>query len=773
MFMALKTRSRSEHYRKEKAQKRRFRRYTIVIAALLFTGALLFNNLTVHKVKAAIAFDANLTSSPTHNNAQSTTVAVTTTTAAAASSKIIAVVGWWANLSVTLTGVSGGSLNWNIDKTASNAGGDRIAIVSADSSGSLASGTTLTATFSSNVAGGRSMAAMSFTGVATGSTYDGTNSNNNTTGSAWDSGSISTTNNNDLLIGYGLSDLGTGTGSASPDANWNEVHDWGDATAATNWESVYRVVSSTGSYTAGGTFTTGTTHLGAAVAYKAHANEPLMVDFKQSTFTDTAANEVTGSATWQSGDLIVVIGGTENGSQTLGTPTATGLAFSLVTSSGVGSSSNSTAYLWSATAGSNGSGTITSTGTTAMHGITVFVYRSSLGLGNNNSISASSATTISLNHASANSEVLSFLSDWNATNDTVVTPSPSAGGTQRVADTIQGPPLATMFVDEWTDQGSAGTTSYGITNFTGTPKMNGIAVEVKGTAANSAPAAPTLSSPANSATGVALAPQLQLRTTDTDNDYLRYEVQICSTNNCSSVVRTVCQDSNLPNSCTGSQTGWSGQDLQTSTAYTGNSTIASSTLATYTYQLPPLSPSTQYWWRAYAIDPGGTNTSSSVSSIFSFTTASNSSPAAPTLVSPSSGETAVSMAPLFQLRTTDADSDYLQYFIQLYDAASCGGSQVGSNIDQTSLQTNWQAQDAGSSTAYVGSSSIGSSTIARYQYAGTSLSSNHTYSWRAKAIDPAGTNAFGSLSSCQSFTTGSSEVQINGGTQINGGSTIQ
>jgi hypothetical protein len=196
-------------------------------------------------------------------------------------------------------------------------------------------------------------------------------------------------------------------------------------------------------------------------------------------------------------------------------------------------------------------------------------------------------------------------------------------------------------------------------------------------------------------------------------------------------------------------------------------------LATYSYQTPPLSQSTQYWWRAYAIDPGGINTSSSVSSISTFTTGTNAAPATPTLVSPAASETNVSSVPTFQLRTTDTNSDYLQYFIQLYDATACGGSQVGSNFDQTSSQTNWQGQDTNSNTAYIGSSTLSSSTIALYQYAGTTLTPNHVYSWRAKAIDPGGTNTFSSLTSCQDFTTGSSQVQINGGVNINGGTTIQ
>jgi hypothetical protein len=133
---------------------------------------------------------------------------------------------------------------------------------------------------------------------------------------------------------------------------------------------------------------------------------------------------------------------------------------------------------------------------------------------------------------------------------------------------------------------------------------------------NSPPAAPTLNAPANGATGVSTTPQFQLRTTDADNDYLRYKIDVCSVPDCSSIVRTI--DETL------SQTGWSGQDQQAGTAYTGNSIITSSTMATYAYQAPALSPNTQYWWRAYAIDPGGTNTFSGASGIQDFTTTASS-----------------------------------------------------------------------------------------------------------------------------------------------------
>jgi len=135
------------------------------------------------------------------------------------------------------------------------------------------------------------------------------------------------------------------------------------------------------------------------------------------------------------------------------------------------------------------------------------------------------------------------------------------------------------------------------------------------TVTNVPPAAPTLSIPTDGDTGTSTTPQFQLRTTDADNDYLRYKIEVCSVADCSAVVRTIDQ--------TISQTGWSGQDLQSGTAYTSNAVMSSSTMAAYTYQAPALSPATQYWWRAYAIDPGGTNTFSSASAIQTFTTAAS------------------------------------------------------------------------------------------------------------------------------------------------------
>jgi len=279
--------------------------------------------------------------------------------------------------------------------------------------------------------------------------------------------------------------------------------------------------------------------------------------------------------------------------------------------------------------------------------------------------------------------------------------------------------------------------------------------------ANAAPAAPTLSAPASGANGISnTAPQFQLKTTDANNDYLRYKI-ILYNSDCATNAQTFDQ--------TVSQTGWSGQDAQTATAYVGSSTLASSTTATYTYSGTALALNTTYCWKAAAIDPGGSNTFGSFSATRLFTTIPNSAPAAPTLISPASGATGQLTSPTFQLRATDTNNDYLQYKIIIYNSDCATSPQT---FDESVSQTGWTGQDAGTGTGYVGSSTLASSTIANF--AGATLANSTTYCWQAAAKDPAGSNTFGSLSATQLFTTQAPSIPviIHGGTTIHNGVTI-
>lgn len=111
--------------------------------------------------------------------------------------------------------------------------------------------------------------------------------------------------------------------------------------------------------------------------------------------------------------------------------------------------------------------------------------------------------------------------------------------------------------------------------------------------ANSIPEVPDLDSPTNSASNQSIIPTFLTTTTDADGDYLRYKIELCTNVGMSANCQTFDQ--------TSSQTGWSGQNAETSTAYT------SGTQANYTLQAE-LNPNTTYYWRSYAVDMGGSNT---------------------------------------------------------------------------------------------------------------------------------------------------------------------
>ena len=109
---------------------------------------------------------------------------------------------------------------------------------------------------------------------------------------------------------------------------------------------------------------------------------------------------------------------------------------------------------------------------------------------------------------------------------------------------------------------------------------------------NSPPSTPSLDLPTDAATNQITLPVLKTTTTDADSDYLRYKITFCT----NSVMTANCQTFDQ----TTSQTGWSGQNTQSNTAYT------SGTQAVYTIQTALTNGST-YYWKSQAIDPAGTN----------------------------------------------------------------------------------------------------------------------------------------------------------------------
>lgn len=121
-----------------------------------------------------------------------------------------------------------------------------------------------------------------------------------------------------------------------------------------------------------------------------------------------------------------------------------------------------------------------------------------------------------------------------------------------------------------------------------------------GTTYNNTPGVPSLISPSNNAQNVSLSPNFQISATDLDRSTLKYKIQIAKDSSFSNIVYTIDQTQ-------------SGQ-------YWDNGTNPYTSGSTATYSLHSLDYGSKYYWRAYAIDPNGTNNWSSGSSIYSFTT---------------------------------------------------------------------------------------------------------------------------------------------------------
>ncbi len=239
------------------------------------------------------------------------------------------------------------------------------------------------------------------------------------------------------------------------------------------------------------------------------------------------------------------------------------------------------------------------------------------------------------------------------------------------------------------------------------------------------PNTPTLDSPADTATATALSPVLRTTATDPTSDYIRYKIELCTNVGMTTGCQTFDQ--------TSSQTGWSGQNTQTSTAYT------SGTQGIYTLQ-SALTIGTTYYWRSYAIDPGGTNTwSGTQGSPFSFTVSNT--PTAPTLLEAegATNPTAVTdLTPEFTAIYNDSDTSdtAIHYEIEVNTLSDFSGTSMW-DTGQTSMA----------------SLSQGLRSVA-VSYAGTALTQNGTtYYWRIRFWDSQG--LVSPFSSTASFTMNS------------------
>jgi hypothetical protein len=211
-----------------------------------------------------ISFDKSLGTKT--ENVNSATMTLTTSGAAVAGARVILFVSW-THSTRTLISVSGGGLTWTIDRQQKATGNNaRVAVASAAAPSGLASGVVLTATFSGPVGHGL-IAAASFKGIAASAAVDATGSAT-ATGTAW-TASVTTTNANDLVIGFSTIDANATSTAAAPNT---EIHDFGNVSYYGWATSVYRIESTTGAKTTNGTWSSSSGSTGSVtivIAYKA------------------------------------------------------------------------------------------------------------------------------------------------------------------------------------------------------------------------------------------------------------------------------------------------------------------------------------------------------------------------------------------------------------------------------------------------------------------------------------------------------------------------
>jgi hypothetical protein len=192
---------------------------------------------------------------------------LTTTAAATAGSRVFVFVDW-TNSTRTLTSVAGGGLSWTVDVQAKATNSNiRQAIASARAPSGLASGTVITATFSGSVVHGL-ISAASFTGIAATTPLDVVANATQAGVTNW-SCTVTTTNPNDLVLGWSTIDANATSTPTTPNT---EIHDFGDVNYYGWATSVYRIENSTGAKTLNGVWSRNnlsTSNITVCASYKA------------------------------------------------------------------------------------------------------------------------------------------------------------------------------------------------------------------------------------------------------------------------------------------------------------------------------------------------------------------------------------------------------------------------------------------------------------------------------------------------------------------------
>jgi len=170
---------------------------------------------------------------------------------------------------------------------------------------------------------------------------------------------------------------------------------------------------------------------------------PTLVAYAETTWNTTGAKS-TPSVTWETGDLVVIVGLVENDTA-IPLPTATGLTFAAGVP--VSQANSCWANTWTATASSGGSSAVSSTGNAGHWGIGVWVWRGSDGFGNRGS-DTSTAKTVSLVRSLDESAVVEGIADFSAGAIAGRSWTPTQDNEREAQATSQ----YTVFVADWLDE---------------------------------------------------------------------------------------------------------------------------------------------------------------------------------------------------------------------------------------------------------------------------------------------------------------------------------
>lgn len=213
---------------------------------------------------------------------------------------------------------------------------------------------------------------------------------------------------------------------------------------------------------------------------------PQVVAYTHTAFTGTGSQNSTEQVSWAAGDLIVVIGGDENG-QSISAPAATGLSFAALGTQIGTAGSACGAHAWVAAPSAPG-GPVTVSGTgasTNRWGFGIWVLRGWTARTRTNG-TVDTGQTVSVSRSGSHSLVLAGLFDWSAGNQTGSwTPAGANVRDQNLASGFYG-----WFLGDWPDQGDPGTLGYGV-SVSSTGEFTKVCVEVAGTAGASGPSAGT------------------------------------------------------------------------------------------------------------------------------------------------------------------------------------------------------------------------------------------------------------------------------------------